>query len=74
MFESFDEARMRRWAWLVGLSLYALGAGLDFAHHLTDDLRHGQQAIEYSDLAVAFSAGLFWPIDIIAMTLLAAAR
>ena len=62
---------MRRRAWLIGLLLYGLGAGIDFTYHLIDDLRSGDEAIEYSEVAVAFSAGLFWPIDIIAMALLA---
>ena len=61
---------MRRRAWLIGLLLYGLGAGIDFAYHLIDDLR-GDGAIEFSDVAVAFSAGLFWPVDMVAMTLLA---
>jgi hypothetical protein len=56
-------------AWLVGLLLYGLGAGADFAYHLFDDLRTDDQAIEFSDVAVAFSAALFWPIDVIAMSL-----
>jgi hypothetical protein len=58
-------------AWFVALLLYALGAGVDFAYHLIDDLRTADEAIEFSEVAVAFSAGLFWPIDIIAMALLA---
>jgi hypothetical protein len=63
---------MRRPAWLIGLLLYALGAGIDFAHHLIDALRSGDEVIEFSDVAVAFSAALFWPIDIVATALLAA--
>lgn len=62
---------MRSRAWLVALLLYALGAGADFAYHLIDDLRSGDEAIEFSEVAVAFSAGLFWPIDLVAMALLA---
>jgi hypothetical protein len=62
---------MRRRAWLVGLCLYGLGAGIDLAYHLIDDLRSGNQTIEFSEFAVAFSAALFWPIDIVAMALLA---
>jgi hypothetical protein len=62
---------MRRRAWLIGLLLYGLGAGIDFAYHLSDDLRTGDEIIESSEVAVAFSAALFWPIDIIAMALLA---
>jgi hypothetical protein len=62
---------MHRRAWLVGLLFYGLGAGIDFAYHLIDDLYSGDKAIEFSKVAVAFSAGLFWPIDMIAMALLA---
>jgi hypothetical protein len=62
---------MRRRAWRVGLLLYGLGAGIDFAHHLIDDRHNGDEAIEVSEVAVAFSAALFWPIDVIAMGLLA---
>jgi hypothetical protein len=62
---------MRRRAWLVGLCLYALGIAADLAYHLIEDLRSGDQVIEFSELAVAFSAALFWPVDIVAMALLA---
>jgi hypothetical protein len=62
---------MRHRAWMVGLLLYGLGAAIDFAYHLIDDLGTGDEAIEFSEVAVAFSAALFWPIDIIAMVLLA---
>jgi hypothetical protein len=34
--------------------------------HLADDLYSGNQAIEFPEIAVAFSAGLFWPVDLIA--------
>jgi len=62
---------MRHRVWLIALLFYALGAGIDFAYHLVDDLRSGDETIEYSEVAVAFSAGLFWPVDIVAMALLA---
>jgi hypothetical protein len=57
---------------LAALLLYGLAAGGDFAYHLIDDLRTGNQAIEVSEVAVGFSAALFWPVDLIAMALLAA--
>jgi hypothetical protein len=60
-----------RSAWLVALILYALAASGDFTYHLIDDLRTGNQAIEFSEIAVAFSAALFWPVDLVAMALLA---
>jgi hypothetical protein len=62
---------MRRRAWLIGLLLYGLGAGIDFGYHLIDDLSSGDEAIEFSEIAVAFSGALFWPVDIVAMALLA---
>jgi hypothetical protein len=52
--------------------LYGLVAGGDFAYHLIEDLHTGNQAIEFSEIAVAFSAAVFWPVDLIAMVLLAA--
>jgi len=72
MFASIDKARARtqRRAWLAALLLYAFGAGVDVARHLTDDLYGGNRAIEFSEIPVAFSAGLFWPVDLIAGALL----
>jgi hypothetical protein len=61
---------MRRWIWLLVLILYAAAGIADGAHHLTEP----QQPLGHSGaaaaLAVAFCAGLFWPIDIIARPLL----
>ncbi|MBV9198191.1 MAG: hypothetical protein JO320_12745 [Alphaproteobacteria bacterium] len=59
-------------AWLAALLLYGLAASGDFAFHLVENLRTGNEAIEVSEVAVAFSAALFWPVDLIAMSLLAA--
>ena len=50
---------------------YALAGGGDFAYHLIEDVRTGNDSIEVSDIAVAFSAAVFWPVDLIAMALLA---
>ena len=58
-------------AWLAALLFYALAAGGDFAYHLIEDVRTGNDAIDFSDITVAFSAAVFWPIDLIAMALLA---
>jgi hypothetical protein len=69
---SSDDTAIHRRAWLAALLLYGLAAGGDFAYHLIDYLRTGDQVIEFSEVAVAFSAALFWPIDLIAMALLAA--
>ncbi|MBV9687603.1 MAG: hypothetical protein JO096_10365 [Alphaproteobacteria bacterium] len=57
---------------MAALLLYGLAASGDFAFHLVEDLRTGNEAIEVSEVAVAFSAALFWPVDLIAMSLLAA--
>jgi hypothetical protein len=57
---------------LAALLFYALAGGGDFAYHLIEDVRTGNNAIEVSDVAVAFSAAVFWPVDLIAMPLLAA--
>ena len=62
----------RRSAWLAVLLAYGLAAAGDFAYHLGEDLHTGNQAIEVSEVAVAFSAALFWPADLIAKWLLAA--
>lgn len=71
IFASSDPLGRRRSAWLAALLFYALAAGGDFAYHLIEDLHTGDQAIEVSDVAVAFSAAVFWPVDLIAMALLA---
>lgn len=57
--------------WLAALVLYALAASGDFAYHLIEDLRTGNQAIGSPEILVAFSAAVFWPVDLIAMRLLA---
>jgi hypothetical protein len=69
---SSDATNAHRPAWLAALILYALAAGGDFAYHLIEDLHTGNQAIEISEVAVAFSAALFWPMDLIATALLTA--
>jgi hypothetical protein len=68
---SSDAHGKHRSAWLAALLLYGLAASGDFAYHLTEALRSDDQAIEVSNVAVAFSAAVFWPVDLIAMWLLA---
>ena len=68
---SSDPPGWHRSAWLAALLFYALAASGDFAYHLIEDVRTGNDAIEFSDIAVAFSAAVFWPVDLIAMVLLA---
>jgi hypothetical protein len=70
IFEWIDVTRTGRRIWLAALVLYGVGIGVDIACHLADDLSSGNRMIEYSEVAVAFSAGLFWPVDIVATALL----
>ena len=69
--ESSDPLGGHRSAWLAAILFYALAASGDFAYHLIEDLRTGNDAIDFSDITVAFSAAVFWPIDLIALALLA---
>jgi hypothetical protein len=62
---------MSRRAWLAGLSLYAIAAAADIAVHLNADRRAGENWLAPASLAVAVSAGLFWPADLVAQLLLA---
>ena len=61
-----------RHAWLLVLVAYAVAGLADMSWRLIDDLTAGDQKIELSELDVAFSAGLFWPVDLVATALLAA--
>ena len=61
---------MSRRVWLAALLLYALGAAADIAFHSYADARAGQNWLDPANLVVAFSAGLFWPIDLLARLLL----
>jgi hypothetical protein len=61
---------MSRRAWLIALCLYAAAAATDFGVHLRADSHAGQDWRDPGNLAVAFSAGLFWPADLIAALLL----
>jgi hypothetical protein len=61
---------MSRRVWLVGLGLYAIAVAADIAVHLNQDRRAGREWLNTGNLAVAFSAGLFWPVDLIARQLL----
>ena len=70
MFAWFDEAPMGRRAWLIGLWLYGAAACVDFAYHLADDVWGVDQTIKYAELPVAYSAAVFWPVDIVARALL----
>jgi hypothetical protein len=56
--------------WLAALILYAGAALADFGLHLAADSRAGRNWHDAAHLAVAFSAGLFWPVDLVAEYLL----
>jgi hypothetical protein len=56
---------------LVALCLYAILAAADIAVHLNEDRERGPDWLTPANLAVSFSAGLFWPIDLVARRLLA---
>jgi hypothetical protein len=57
-------------AWLIGLCLYGLATCVDFAYHFGHDVRRDDGTIQFSEIPVAFSAALFWPVDIVARWLL----
>ena len=61
---------MGRLAWRIGLCIYGLAACVDFACHLIADVRRADRTITYAEIPVAFSAALFWPVDIVAIALL----
>ena len=62
-------ARHRR-LWAAALLLYAaIGLG-DMGMHLRDGVRSGLAWSAPANLTVAFSAGLFWPADLVARALL----
>jgi len=60
---------MARRAWLIGFWLYCSVACVDFAYHLITDVRSAG-TIKYAELPVAYSAALFWPVDLVATALL----
>jgi hypothetical protein len=63
---------MGRRAWLIGLWLYGSAACVDFAYHLAVDVGRADKTNKYAEIPVAYSAALFWPIDIVAMALMRA--
>jgi hypothetical protein len=62
---------MRRRVWLAGLVLYALATAIDGTARAMEASRAGER-MGPAVVAVAFCAGLFWPIDLVARVLLAA--
>jgi hypothetical protein len=45
--------------------VYLTAVILDFAYHLSLAVGVGDQRITWNDLAVAFEASLFWPVDVV---------
>jgi len=56
--------------WLIPIILYAVIGVIDGMHDFTRARSAGEQSNPAGALAVAFCAGLFWPIDIVARPLL----
>jgi hypothetical protein len=56
--------------WLLALWVYALAAMADVAYQLDDDRRAGRDWLTPANLVVTVSAGLFWPVDLVAQWLL----
>jgi hypothetical protein len=70
---SSEASGVYRRAWLAALLLYGAAATGDFAYHLINDLHTGNRAIGYPEVVVAFSAALFWPLDLVALEIRARA-
>lgn len=60
---------MKRRVWLIVLVLYLVAAAADTGYRVVEASRIGFK-IDPAMFAVAFCAGLFWPIDIVARPLL----
>ena len=63
------DTRMKRRVWLIVLVLYLAGAATDTGYRIVEASRLGFK-IDPAMFAVAFCAGLFWPIDLVARPLL----
>jgi hypothetical protein len=62
---------MKRRVWLIVLVFYLVAATADAGCRIVNASRTGFN-IDAATFAVAFCAGLFWPIDIVARPLLTA--
>ncbi len=62
---------LRRRVLLVVLWWYAVAAAADIALHLIAHQRAGREWLAPAPIVVAVSAGLFWPVDLVAQLLLA---
>jgi hypothetical protein len=61
---------MKRRLWLLALVVYAAAGIADGAYHFVAPQYATNRSKPLAALPVAFCAGLFWPIDIIARPLL----
>ncbi|HZK89874.1 MAG TPA: hypothetical protein VFC56_06975 [Stellaceae bacterium] len=61
---------MRRRSWLAALILYAAAGVADGAVRMAEPPDAGSHPNAVSTVAVAFCAGLFWPLDIVARRVL----
>jgi hypothetical protein len=61
---------VRRRIWLLALVLYAAAGIADGAYRVANSPPAELHSSTAATLAVAFCAGLFWPIDIVARWLL----
>jgi hypothetical protein len=61
---------MRRRIWLAVLLFYAAAAIADIGYRMATPPEPGVHSSPGAAFAVAFCAGLFWPIDIVARPLL----
>jgi hypothetical protein len=59
----------RQRLWVIAVYLYTIGIAADFAVHLGIDRHTELNSLSPANLAVAFSASLFWPIDLIGLLL-----
>jgi hypothetical protein len=55
----------------VAFALYGVGIAADLVLRLLAELHTGDRTIGAADLAVAFQASLFWPVDLLFRVLLA---
>jgi hypothetical protein len=56
--------------WLAALVLYGAAGIADMSSRLAAEQRAGRDWHDPAHLTVAFSAGLFWPVDLVARHLL----
>jgi hypothetical protein len=63
---------MSRRAWLVVVWVYVAAGFVDASARVIEQKHQSDTGIGPANFAVAFAAGLFWPLDLVARFLLAA--